>query len=397
MKLNPKYIIKQISLFPNHMIGTVLYIISYFYPKNKKIWVYGAWFGQKFNDNSMCFFKYMLKTHPEINSIWITKNCKIYQSLKQKNYPVEKSNSLKGILLHLKAKVVILTSGKYDVNQNLISTNTKTVQLWHGIPLKKILFDTHLEKIYNNFVKYLFFLPILKNLLKFDMTISTSYIMKKRFASSFDLSEEIIPITGYPRNDIFFNSTKEIQSREKIILYAPTHRNEGLDGKLKEKLNCMELERVNNSLEEINVKLYLKLHYYEEKILEGLNLSNIIIIKSDPFFDLQEFLLKTDILITDYSSVYFDYLLLDRPIIFFAYDLEDYKKNDRELYDNYEDVTPGDIVNNWEDVIKSLEKNLKNPDRHSNERKLLCDKYWQHKDGNSSQRVYEAIIKQFNL
>ena len=394
MKL--EYITKQISLLPLHIIGTFCYMISFCSPKKKNLWIYGAWFGQKFSDNSMHFFKYMLKNQPEINSVWITKNEIIYKKLKEQGIPVEKSNSLKGILIQLRAEFVILTSGKYDVNQNFITSKTKTIQLWHGIPLKKIVFDTYLNKIYNRLVKYLFFLPVLKNLLNFDMIISTSEFLKERFSGAFNLPERQTPITGYPRNDIFFKPESK-PNKEKIILYAPTHRNEGMGDKLPEYLSMGELGKVNEAIKILNVKLYIKLHYCEEEMLGDIDFSNIVILKSDPLFDIQEFLCKTDILITDYSSIYFDFLLLDRPIIFFAYDLEDYKQNDRGLYESYEDVTPGDIVETWDQVLSGIARDLKNPDKFSKERKLFCDKCWDYKDGNSSQRVYEAITKQFNL
>lgn len=391
MKFN--YIIKQLSLLPMHIIGTFCYTLSYFYPKNKDLWIYGAWFGKKFNDNSMYFYKYMINTHTEVKSVWITKDKKIYDYLKKGKYPVEKANSFKGIMLHLRAGVAVLTSGKYDVNQNFLSGKTKIIQLWHGIPLKKIVYDTYLNNIYNSFVKYLFFLPVLRNLLRFDIVITTSEYLKKRYANAFKLKDCQVPATGYPRNDIFFKSEKSNPNKEKVILYAPTLRNEGLDGRTAEIISLDKLTKVNEALKESNSMLYIKLHYKEENFLKDIELSNIILLKRDPFFDMQEFLTRTDILITDYSSIYFDYLLLDRPIIFFAYDLDDYIRNDRGFYDKYEDVTPGPVAKSWSEVIENIEESLKYPDKYSRERKLLCNKCWDHQDGNSSNRVYEEIIK----
>lgn len=391
--MKAKYIIKQISLMPLHVLGTFGYIISYFWPKDRSLWVFGAWFGKKFSDNSMHFFKYMLKEHPEIKCIWITKDKKIYDILKNEGYPVEKSNSLKSIILHLKAGVVVLTAGKYDVNQNFLAGRTKIIQLWHGIPLKKIGFDTYISSIYSGLVRYLFFLPVLRNLLKFDIVLSTSVSLRERFSKAFRLKAEQIPVAGYPRNDILFDSNKICKNDEKIILYAPTLRNEGLESKISEVISADKMTEVNQELKKLNAKMYIKLHFAEENLIDGLNLSNVIFLSSDPFFDIQELLCITDILITDYSSVYFDYLLLDRPVIFFAYDLEDYIKNDRGLYEKYEDVTPGDIVRSWDELIVSIQKNLEDPDRNKEERRHLREKYWDHFDGKSSERVYKEIIK----
>lgn len=390
-----KYLIKQISLLPQHLLGSFLYMFSFFYPKNKNLWIYGAWFGKKFSDNSMHFFRFMLIEHPEIKSVWITKNKEIYDRLKRDGFPVEKANSVKGISIQLKAGVSVLTSGKYDVSQNLLTGRTNIIQLWHGIPLKKIGFDTYLGKINDRLVRYLFFLPVLKNLLKFDLLISTSEFIKPRFKAAFRLPDKKVPVTGYPRNGILFSSSAQLSSDSEVktILYAPTLRNEGIDGSAAEKLGIEELSKVNSFLTDINAKLYIKLHFSEEDLLKDISLSNVVLLKSDPFFDIQEFLCRTDILITDYSSVYFDYLLLDRPIVFFAYDLENYISNDRGFYDKYEDVTPGDVVRSWDGVIDSIQKSLEDPGQYQEERKKLRGKYWEHFDGKSSERVYNEIMK----
>jgi len=319
----------------------------------------------------------------------------IYDRLKKDGFPVEKANSVKGISIQLKAGVSVLTSGKYDVSQNFLTGRTKIIQLWHGIPLKKIGFDTYLGKINDNLVRYLFFLPVLKSLLKFDLLIATSEFIKPRFKAAFRLPDKKVPVTGYPRNDILFSNSSQSGSNDEVktILYAPTLRNEGIDGSAADKLSIEELSKVNEFLAGINVKLYIKLHFSEENLLKDISLSNVVLLKSDPFFDIQEFLCRTDILITDYSSVYFDYLLLDRPIVFFAYDLENYISNDRGFYDKYEDVTPGDVVRSWDGVIDSITKYFAEPGRYQEERKKLREKYWEHFDGKSSERVYNEIMK----
>ena len=361
----------EILKLPFYALSTILYAVSFIIPKDKKLWLFGSWDGEKYSDNSKYFFEYINNNHKEINAVWITKSKTIYSYLKSRNIPAEKYNSIKGMILHLKAGVVVLTKGKKDVNHYLLTKNTKAIQLWHGVGYKKILFDTDLKNIYNKYIKNLYIFPVLKNFLRYDLLISTSDLMKKRFSGSFDMNIKKIPITGYPRNDIFFNSAAQLSSdnEEKTILYAPTHRHEGVEKNLGDVFSKDNLIKLNKSLHLINAKVHMKLHYYEESLLKEINLSNVVLLKSDPFFDIQEFLCKTDILITDYSSIYFDYLLLDRPIMFFAYDLEDYIKNDRGLYERYEDVTPGDIVRSWDEVEVSIKNYFDNPDRYKEERK----------------------------
>jgi CDP-glycerol glycerophosphotransferase (TagB/SpsB family) len=85
--------------------------------------------------------------------------------------------------------------------------------------------------------------------------------------------------------------------------------------------------------------------------------------------------------------------LLDRPIIFTPFDLEDYLKNDRELYYPYEDVTPGPIANNWSEVMKYIEEAIKYPDKYREQRQKVRDLFFQYVDGNSSKRVVDAIYQ----
>jgi len=385
----------EILKLPFYVLSTILYAVSFIIPKDKKLWLFGSWEGEKYSDNSKYFFEYIRNEHKEVNAVWITKSKSIYNYLKSRNIPAERYTSLKGMILHLRAGVVVLTKGKKDVNHYLLTKNTKTIQLWHGVGYKKILFDTDLKNIYNKYIKNLYVFPVLKNFLRYDLLISTSDLMKKRFSGSFNMNIKNIPVTGYPRNDIFFRDTmdKRAGSKVKTILYAPTLRNEGIGSNTVGNLKKVEIEKLNSLLADNNTVMYVKLHFSEEDQIGDIDLSNIKLLKSDPFFDIQEFLCKTDILITDYSSIYFDFLLLDRPVIFFAYDLDDYIKNDRGLYEKYEDVTPGDMVRSWDEVICSVQKNLENPDRFKEERKKLKEKYWEYFDGKSSERVYNEIMK----
>lgn len=391
-----RYLIRQISLIPFHIIGTFGYIISYFWPKDKYLWIYGAWVGERYCDNAKYFFNYMLEYHPEIKSVWITRNSTVYEYLKSKGIRVYYSSSFRGIYLHLTAKIAVLNNGRYDINQNFISRRTRLVQLWHGIPLKKIGYDTEIGIIYDRYIKYLFFLPVLRDLIRFDMVISTSEVMTHRLKSAFRLFESQLPVTGYPRTDIFFNELKSRENDKKIILYAPTHRNEGLNNKLPTVLSEDNLNIINSYMKKNDLIFYIKLHHLEEKFLKSCEYSNIILLKNDPLFDMQEFLLLADVLVTDYSSIFFDYLLLNRPIIFFAYDLEDYIKNDRELYEDYKSVATGLICKSWDEVISALEISLKDPQKYESKRNELKNKIWKYFDTKSSERVYNFINESIN-
>ena len=102
-------------------------------------------------------------------------------------------------------------------------------------------------------------------------------------------------------------------------------------------------------------------------------------------------LLDCDILLTDYSSVYFDFLLLDRPIIYLPYDFEEYKNARGFLYDDFEEIICGDKVFTQKDFIESIQNNLENPAKDELRRKAITERFHQHNDGLASERLFNFI------
>jgi len=383
-----------------------LYWLSYIIPKDKNLWVFGAWFGERYVDNSKYLFEYVNRKHPEIKAIWLTRSQNTYELVKKKGYRVYKTYSLKGIYYSLRAKVGIISTSLEDINLCLTG-NMQIVQLWHGIPLKKIMFDDKITfrqpTIFRKLLSLIF--PFLKKNYSDALLIATSEEVQKKISSAFKVPLEHVKITGYPRNDSFFQDSEEelelvkkllhFKSQGKIlVIYMPTHRKEGeMDIN---KLLFSSLEFIDKKLQELNCILLIKLHYYHAKesfyLIKDKTFSNIVIINDGLIGqDVYNILGLMDVLITDYSSIYFDYLLLDKPIIFAPFDLEDYLKKDREFYYDYDKVTPGPKARNWDEVLIYLKEAIENPEKYKKERKRIRDIFHKYKDGNSSKRVFNAI------
>jgi len=389
-----------------------LYWLSFVVPKDKNLWVFGAWFGERYADNSKYLFEYVNKYHPEIRAVWLTNSEDTLRLIENKGYEVYKTYSLKGIYYALRAKVGIVSTGLRDIN--IYATgNIKVVQLWHGIPLKKIMFDDKITfkkpSILERFL--FFFFPFLKKDIYYTdaILIATSEEVKNKISSAFRVPEDRVKITGYPRNDSFFLPPDErisfvkkildLKSKgKKIFIYMPTHRKEGKIN-LKEIL-LSEISYLNQELEKLNAILFVKLHYYHAREMENLinDYSNLILVKDELIeHDIYNILKLTDALITDYSSVFFDYLLLDRPIVFFPFDLEGYLLKDREFYYEYDVVTPGYKAMSWKEVIESLKKIINGKDSFKEERKRVSKIFHKYIDGNSSERVFKELIKELKI
>ena len=368
--------------------------LSSFYKRDNKIFVFGAWFGEKYDDNSKYLYEYVVKNCPEIKAVWITKKEEIYFSLKEKNYPVCLSNSLEAIELCKKANYVITVTGISDIGEKNLNYlgGAYYINLWHGVPLKKIMYDD--EYSYNrNSLK-----EKLRNFLRRipyrnEYIISTSETISKIYQSAFNLDKKHILQLGQPRNDYFYTShTNKYNIKfenKKIILYMPTHRNEGK--KIINLEEILNLNDLNKFCKKNNVIFLIKKHFYHSKEKSiNFKYSNVFDITNEVTHS-QELLDAADILITDYSSCYIDYLLLDRPIIFYNFDIEEYKKNDRQLYFEYDKVTPGKKCITYTELKNELDSLLNLKDLYLNKRKEARDLFY---NQSCQSCVSDKIIKE---
>ncbi|MBS5949715.1 MAG: CDP-glycerol glycerophosphotransferase family protein [Clostridium sp.] len=385
----------KIKEYITKLYKMVISYLSFLSIRNKNKVIFGAWFGDKFLDNSKYLFKQMNKVD-NIRNIWITSNENVYNRVKLQGYEVYMSSSIKGIYHQLTACKYFTCTGKDDVSSFLLS-GAEHIELWHGIPLKKIMND---DKITNNDDNVKFAKKLFREIMawpekKFYKVISTSKEFSKIYTGAFAVKPMQILQLGQPRNDVFFDDSLEDEDfpkeykEKKIILYMPTHRKEG---KIKFDIeNILNLKEINDLCENNNILFLIKKHYFHKnEVIDLSNYQNIIDI-TNLDFDSQMLLKYTDILISDYSSCYIDYLLLDRPIIFYNFDYDDYLKNDREMYFDYDLVTPGSKVNTCEELVKEIDNLLKNKDEYNEERNEVRNLFY---DVNNQGIVSSKIIKE---
>ncbi len=394
---------KEIIKIPFYLLGDVIYLLCSIIPKKKNLWLIGSWLGEKFNDNSRHFYEYLIqKKEKNIEFYWITKNKEIFNHLREKGLPVTMMFSIRGLWLTIRAKVVIMSSNLKDISFRCLLTKDKLkVQLWHGIPVKKIGFDSEigLGLTAHRVLKILF--PFYYKY-RYDLFPVTSKTMQNRISSAFKIGKEQLPILGSPRTDIFFNKNNQEKAKQIQILYVPTFRRQGQSSTPYYLPDHKALELIEKTMKEINGIFKIKLHFLDEKFIKGLDLKRykrIKLIDADPLYDLQRELVNTNILITDYSSVIFDFLLLNRSIIFSAFDLEEYITKDQGLYEDFNKFACGDITKNWEEVINSITRILKTGDIHQAKREEVKNRYWDKsiQNGESSKRILEEIKNMIGL
>lgn len=322
--------------------------------RDTNTFVFGSWFGDKFADNSKFLYLYTLNLG--MNSTWITKNIEIYNQLKSEGKPVALMGTEESKRICSQAKYAVVSTGKYDVEADCIGGAT-ILNVWHGIPLKKIGYDDHVTadsiSIHKKIWNYLN-----DNATKNTYYFSTSPVISQIYQSCFKTDKEHIIQIGQARNDVFFDGTfKRVKLGNKkykyAITYMPTHRNEG-----KTKLDLyahFDFDKLNSYCVKNDILFVIKKHYYNRNDDDPITKYSNILDLTNEDCDTQELLFNSDILITDYSSCYIDYLLLDRPILFYCFDYEEYLEKDREMYFTYDDVTPGAKVRSFDELLGAID------------------------------------------
>lgn len=277
------------------------------------------------------------------------------------------------------------------------------LQCWHGTPLKKLGYDLETEG--GNA------LNTLKDMRKkykedarrYTYMISPSKFTTEKLKSAFNLKQnnknvEIIE-KGYPRNDFLYTHTKkdllEIKknigiekTKKKIILYAPTWRDNqhtsgvGYTYDLGVDFDILEKELKNDYI------ILFRPHYFVANQFNFEKYKNFVYDVSD-YEDITELYTITDLLITDYSSVFFDYANLKRPMIFYMYDLKEYAEDIRGFYIDLKEL-PGPIVEKEKELIKEIKSQTKKF-KYDEKYKKFNDKYTYLDDENSSKRAIEVF------
>lgn len=362
------------------LIKYMIMYLSCLVPRSRKIYVFGAWLGEKFADNPKYLFL-EAQRDPDIRPVWITKDPEVCRQLRAMGYEAYLHASLKGIWIQLRAKYAVVCNGISDVNHTFLG-RAVFLNLWHGVPLKKVGYDDDKVKNWDSrgqkIRRMIQQIPLGR-----EYVVATSENYAPIYESAFRRPADHVLVMGQPRNDIFFDQEGRFHAQhklrhaargKKIILYAPTHRKEGqIPFPLEENF---DFQRLNQWCREHQAVFVIKRHFYHrEDPVDFSGFSNIADI-TEKSMDIQEILMDTDLLVTDYSSTYIDYLLLDRPMVFYDFDYQDYLKTDREMYYNYEDVTPGYKAETFDRLLEEMDMIFQGKDQFRDDRRKVRDLFY---------------------
>ena len=360
-------------------------------PKDKNLWVFGSWKGRNYSDNSKELFEYVCREHPEINAVWIAKNQKVYDEVKATGNKVVLYPSKEAKYLVAHAAVNIQTESNEDTGRFRVG-GAKIIQLFHGYgAVKEVRLFACMGELKKKIVKI-----YADNHAKSYWMVPSDYFVDL-LPVIFETDKKKMFVTGQPRIDLllsnkiidYFENFINDHKNSKMMLYVPTHRNYGQNKD--QIISKEEWKTFNVFLQERNIYLFFKPHPLEiDKYKDFDNLSNIIIVNTVPnTTDIYEYLHYFDALISDYSSISTDYLVLDRPVIHYMYDLESFSTQDVYIDSNNKFIC-GPICKTQDELFNAIDNAFAN-DTYSQQRKIVRDLAIKFVDSQNCKRVYEKI------
>lgn len=303
----------------------------------------------------------------------------------------------------------VMATARYRITN---STNAKTIpvrksqtyiQTWHGTPLKRLGCDIVVDGNDSQSVEDIHKM-YRREADQFSYLLSPSAYTSEKLASAYALTEEekknkIVEL-GYPRNVFLFKYTSEDVARikedlhipegKKVILYAPTFREKSYEyGKGFEYQLALDFDRLQKRFGDTACVL-LRAHYFAFMQFDAEKYRGFLYDVSD-YGDINHLYVISDMLITDYSSVMFDYSILRRPQVFYMYDIDEYRGQLRDFYIE-PDILPGPIVSTQDEVEDEIEAALSKPFVCDERYEAFCKKFTYLDDANAAKRVLEAIV-----
>lgn len=361
--------------------------------------MFESFLGKQYSCNPRAIYEYLKEHHPGYTMYWSVDK-RYADFFEKEGIPYANRFSIKWLFL--------MALAKYWVSNSRLPlwipkpNHTVYLQTWHGTPLKKLAMDmdqvlmpgTTTESYKANFAR---------ESSRWDYLISPNAYSTEIFERAFAFKKEMIE-SGYPRNDYLYTENNEesikalkakmnVPDDKKIILYAPTWRDNEFHGKGKYKFQLqLNLSQMRRELGDEYIIL-LRMHYL---VAENFDLTPYKGFAYDysKHQDIRDLYLVSDLLITDYSSVFFDYANLKRPMIFFVYDIESYRDNLRGFYFDFEQQAPGPLVKTTDEVIKFV-KDFEDGDTYLQSESFtgFIEKFCSLESGESSRRVVERVFK----
>jgi len=389
---------KKLVTIPLYVLGMLASLIV---PRNSQRWVFGS--GVGIGEGALPLFREVRKQLPKASLTWLisTQQQRMQAEAAQMRWVWR--DSWRGFWSTLRSSTIVITHGFGDVNRFGVFGGF-VVQLWHGVPLKKLHLDTEVTLDSGRSSSGLLRRMYRTGGNAISMFVVASETVGSRIQSAFNLRPGVLAPIGDPRDDELITS-RWADARSKIlelltlgddpstlVLYAPTWRDGAEDPAVPSHEEWMALDQW---AERVGARIIIRSHplglgsYHREAA------DRVHLLSSKLYADITPLLGGFDLLVTDYSSIAFDFSLTGKPIVWFAPDCEDYERS-RGLYESYDEVTEGTFETNWAGVLDHLSAIIAKPrvaEQAQQRSARLADRLFNLRDGASSRRVVDEILR----
>ncbi len=346
------------------LLAWAWHLFSFLIPRKKDLWVFIGWHRYKdreyFADNSKYLFLDVARQHElGITPVWLSNDAMLVRELRARGYAAEHESSLRGIWAALRAGTTVLDAHPLLRHWRSFGS-TRLVQLWHGISIKYIGYES--EYSYKRNPPSVLLQPHLK--VSYDAVFAPSEWYRQTMIRSLRCDPNVVHVAPYPRNAAIAGIVKDVDigapslaSGGKKILYAPTFRADGS--------NPLEhLPPLQELLARHGATLHVLTHPKFMARAKSGDEKHVVFL--DPGRDIYPALKEFSICITDYSSLGFDFLPIG-PVIFFQYDRPSFEKNPG-LVSEYKELLAGPVVENADELLEALDAALQGEDKYTEAR-----------------------------
>lgn len=388
---------KQIKNLALKLYKILFWLCGKSFNKDNSLIIFESFLGKQFSDNPRALYEYMSIHYPEYRLMWSVD--KRYADVFER-YDIPHIKRFSPSWMIYMNKAVLWVSNSRMPLWIPKPKGTTYLQTWHGTPLKKLAIDmeevhmpgTDTESYKRNFTR---------ESAKWDFLISPNEYSTEIFKRAFKFDNEMLE-TGYPRNDFLFTNSDaeaiknlkkdlDLPEDKKVILYAPTWRDDSYHSRGRYKFNLeFDMKKMYETLSDEYI-IILRLHYL---VSENLDISEYegFIYDYSKYEEIRDLYVISDMLITDYSSVFFDYANLERPMIFYVYDIENYRDKLRGFYFDFEKKAPGPLVTTTDELLAAIEKTKIEDFNEVYNTAEFRSRFGALEDGKASQRAADEVI-----
>lgn len=368
----------KIKYLINSIIALIIYILISKKNRNMKYWLIGGHLGNLYTDNSKAFFEFLINANKE-NTFWVLNKNSLAEKDNEHKDNILYRGSIKAYLYCYRSECIIVSHCFADVIPIIYKIKSlfsfKSIFLEHGVyGLKKIIGEK--ENYYCNF-------DIVACVGQYEKQIKHKYL---------NIPNSNLKIVGLPRYDKLL---KNIKSNGNIMVMFTWREYESNDisaiNKFLTNKHLIEILKQYNSKLNVIIHSFIGDNYEKIKKLE-----NSYVKVADKNVDIQEYLKNNSLLITDYSSVAWDFSYMNKPVIFYQFDLEDYLKFRGSYIDLKKDLF-GEVVYEEDKLIDLIELYFKNNFKINNREFKRVHNYFKYIDNQNCERLYEEIKKIINI